>query len=93
MKIFWSPSRINIFSVIILIIYLSYIYLGSSVCHIPVIFLSVVVAERSSILLVLIIKLTKETRWRVCKGRDYRDGEIGDGRLKREGVNRLFNVK
>ncbi len=39
---------------------LSYIYLGSSVCHIPVIFLSVVVAERSSILLVFIIKLTKD---------------------------------
>jgi hypothetical protein len=28
------------------LIYLSYIYLGYSVCHIPVIFLSVVVAER-----------------------------------------------
>jgi hypothetical protein len=52
--------------------YLSYIYLGSSVCHIPVIFLSVVVAERWAILYVLVIKLTKEKRRRVCRGRDYR---------------------
>ncbi len=54
--------------------YLSYIYLGSSVCHIPVIFLSscrpVIVAECWAILDVLIIKLTKETRRRVSRGRD-----------------------
>jgi hypothetical protein len=57
---------------------LSYIYLGSSVCHpvvlsschIPVI-LSVVVAERWAILYVLVIKLTKETRRRVFRGIDF----------------------
>jgi hypothetical protein len=43
-------------------------------CH-PVIF-----AERSAILLVSIIKLTKETRWRVCRGRDT-DGEIVKGQI------------
>jgi hypothetical protein len=55
---------------------LSYIYLGFSVCHIPVVLsschpviLSVVVAERWAILYVL-IKLTKETRRRVWRGRD-----------------------
>jgi hypothetical protein len=73
--------------------HLSYIHLGSSVCHIPVIFLSVVVAERSSILLVLIIKLTKETRWRVCRGRDYRDGEIGDGEIEEGGCEETFHCK
>ncbi len=56
---------------------LSYIHLGSSVCH-PVVLsyschpvvLSVVVAERWAILYVLVIKLTKETRRRVSRGRD-----------------------
>ncbi len=64
-----------------------YIYLGSSVCHIPVchpVVLSyschpVTIAERSAILLVLVIKLTK-TRRRVCRGRDT-DGEIGKGQI------------
>jgi hypothetical protein len=54
--------------------YLSYIYLGYFVC------VSQFVAERSAILLVLIIKLTKETRRRVWRGRD-RDGEIGKGQI------------
>ncbi len=52
--------------------YLSYNYLGSSVCH-PVchpVCRPVVVAERWVILYVLAIKLTKETRRRVCRGRD-----------------------
>jgi hypothetical protein len=40
----------------------------------------VTIAERSAILLVLIIKLTKETRRRVCRGRDT-DGEIGKGQI------------
>jgi hypothetical protein len=44
--------------------FLSYIYLGSSVCHIPVCH-PVTIAERSAILLVLVIKLTKEMRPRV----------------------------
>jgi hypothetical protein len=38
------------------------------------------VAERSAILLVLIIKLTQETRRRVWRGRDM-DGEIGKGQI------------
>ncbi len=42
------------------------------------------VAERSAILLVLIIKLTKETSRRVSRGRD-RDGEIGKGQNEEGG--------
>jgi hypothetical protein len=49
------------------------------------------VAERSAILLVLVIKLTKQTRRRVWRGRDS-DGEIWKGTTKREVVNRLFIV-
>ncbi len=51
---------------------LSYIHLGSSVCR-PVchpVCRPFVVAERWVILYVLAIKLTKETRRRVCRGRD-----------------------
>jgi hypothetical protein len=44
----------------------------------------VTIAERSAILLVLVIKLTKETSRRAWRGRD-RDGEIGKGQI-REGV-------
>ncbi len=53
-----------------------------SFCH-PVILSSchpVTIAEGSAILLVLIIKLTQETRRRVWRGRDM-DGEIGKGFL------------
>ncbi len=57
-------------------LHLSYIHLGSSVCH-PVchpvcrpVCRPVVVAERWVILYVLAIKLTKKTRRRVCRGRD-----------------------
>jgi hypothetical protein len=42
------------------------------------------VSERSAILLVLAIKLTKETRRRVCRGRD-RGGEIGKGQIGKGG--------
>jgi hypothetical protein len=42
------------------------------------------VAERSAILLVLEIKLIKETRRRVWRGRD-RDGEIGKGQIREGG--------
>ncbi len=38
------------------------------------------VSERSAILLVIIIKLTKEMRQRVWRGRD-RDGDIGKGQI------------
>ena len=54
---------------------LSYIYLGYFVCL--CVCVSQFVSERSAILLVLAIKLTKETRRRVSRGRD-RDGKIGD---------------
>ncbi len=40
------------------------------------------VSERSAILLVFVIKLTKETRRRVPRGRD-RDGEIWKGTDRR----------
>ena len=42
------------------------------------------VSERSAILLVLAIKLTKERRRRVWRGRDG-DGEIGDGKMEEGG--------
>jgi hypothetical protein len=48
------------------------------------------VAERSAILLVLIIKLTKETKRRVWRGRD-RDGEIGKGQIGEGGCEKTFH--
>ncbi len=47
------------------------------------------VAERSAILLVLIIKLTKETRRRVWRGRDM-DGEIRKGQNGEGGCEETF---
>ncbi len=47
------------------------------------------VSERSAILLVLVIKLTKETRRRVWRGRD-RDGEIGKGQIGEGGCEETF---
>jgi hypothetical protein len=73
---------------------LSYIYLGYFVCLcvIVCVCVCVTIAERSAILLVLAIKLIKETRRRVWRGRD-RDGEIWErDRSEREGVKRLFIV-
>jgi hypothetical protein len=72
-----------------LTIYLARVLCLSYSCHIPVIFLSVVVAERSAILYVLVIKLTKETRRRVSRGRDT-DGEIGDGEITEGGCEETF---
>ena len=46
-------------------------------------------SERSAILLVLIIKLTKETKGRVSRGRDT-DGEIGDGEIEERGCEETF---
>jgi hypothetical protein len=48
------------------------------------------VAERSAILLVLIIKLTKETRRRVWRGRDL-DGEIGKRQIGKGGCEETFH--
>ncbi len=48
------------------------------------------VAERSGILLVLVIKLTKETRRRVWRGRD-RDGEIGGVEIEEGGCEQTFH--
>jgi len=48
------------------------------------------VAERSAILLVLAIKLTKETRRRVWRGRD-RDGEIGKRQIVEGGCEETFH--
>jgi hypothetical protein len=50
--------------------YLSYIYLGYFVCLCVCVCVSQFVAEHLAILLVLVIKLTKETRRRVWRGRD-----------------------
>ncbi len=51
----------------------------------------VTIAERTAILLVLVIKLTKETRRRVWRGRDT-DGEIGKGQIVVGGMKRLIMV-
>ncbi len=48
------------------------------------------VAERSAILLVLVIKLTKETRRRAWRERD-RDGEIGKGQIREGGYEWTFH--
>ncbi len=47
------------------------------------------VAERSAIVLVLIIKLTQKTRWMVRRGRD-RDGEIGKRQIVEGGCEETF---
>jgi hypothetical protein len=71
-------SEANLF-----IIYLSRVlYLCVCVC--------VCVSERSAILLVLAIKLTKETRRRVSEG-GIRDGEIGDGKIMEGGCEETFH--
>jgi hypothetical protein len=49
------------------------------------------VAERSAILLVLVIKLTRRRDRGIEEG-GSKDVEIGRDRLKREGVKRLFIV-
>ncbi len=48
------------------------------------------VSERSAILLVLIIKLTQETRRRAWRGRD-REGEIGKGQIEEGGCEETFH--
>ncbi len=46
-------------------------------------------SERSAILLVIMIKLTKEMRQRVWRGRD-RDGDIGKGQIGEGGCEETF---
>ncbi len=48
------------------------------------------VSERSAILLILAIKLTKETWWRDWRGRDW-DGEIGKGQIIEGGCEETFH--
>jgi hypothetical protein len=50
----------------------------------------VTIAERSAILLVLVIKLTKETRRRAWRGRD-RNGEIGKKQIREGGCEEIFH--
>jgi hypothetical protein len=50
----------------------------------------VTIAERSAILLVLVIKLTKDTRRRVWRGRDL-DGEIGKRQIVEGGCEETFH--
>ena len=61
---------------------LSYIYLRYFVCLCVIVCVCVsqFVSERSAILLVLVIKLTKETRRRIWRGRD-RKGADRRGRV------------
>ena len=47
-------------------------------------------SERSAILLVLAIKLTKETKGRVSRGRDT-DGKIGEGQIGEGGCEETFH--
>ncbi len=71
----------------LLIIYLSRV-LCLSVCD--SVCVSQFVAERSAILLVLAIKLTKETRQRVWRGSD-RGGEIGKRQIVEGGCEETFH--
>jgi hypothetical protein len=50
----------------------------------------VTIAERSAILLVIIIKLTQETRRRVWRGRDM-GGETGKGQIVEGGCEETFH--
>jgi hypothetical protein len=50
----------------------------------------VTIAERTAILLVLVIKLTKETRRRAWRGRD-KDGEIGKGQIVEGGYEETYH--
>jgi hypothetical protein len=63
----------------------------TTVCVCVCVCVSQFVAERSAILLGLIIKLTQETRRRVWKGRD-RDGKIGKGKIEEGGGEEIFFV-
>jgi hypothetical protein len=49
----------------------------------------VTLAKRSAILLVLVIKLTKETRQKAWRGRD-REGEIGKRQIVEGGCEETF---
>ncbi len=60
------------------------------VCVCVCVCVSQFVAERSAILLVLIIELTKATRRRVWRGRD-REGEIGKGQIGEGGCEKTFH--
>jgi hypothetical protein len=60
------------------------------VCVCVCVCVSQFVSERSAILLVLAIKLNKETRLRVWRGRD-RDGEIREGEIEEEGCEETFH--
>jgi hypothetical protein len=50
----------------------------------------VTIAERTAILLVLVIKLTKEMRRRAWRGRDT-DGEIGKGQIVEGGYEETYH--
>ena len=50
----------------------------------------VIIAERSAILLVFVIKMTKETRLRVWRGRDM-DGEIGKRQIREGGCEETYH--
>ena len=71
---------------------LSYIYLGYFVCLCVCVCVCVsqFVSERCVILLVLLMKLTKETRRRFWRGRDW-DGEIGKGQIVEGGCEETFH--
>jgi hypothetical protein len=66
---------------------INHIYLSRVLCL--SVCVSQFVAERSAILLVLIIKLTKETRRRVWRGRD-RGGETGKRQIVEGGCEETF---
>ncbi len=66
------------------------IYLARVLCLSVCDSVCVTFAERTAILLVLVIKLTKETRRRAWRGRD-RDGEIRKGQIEEGGYEETYH--
>ena len=85
--------RVNTFlSLTAALTFISIIYLSRVLCLsvCDSVCVSQLVSERSAILYVLVIKLTKETRRRVWRGRD-RDGEIGKRQIVEGGCEYTYH--
>jgi hypothetical protein len=91
-QVFLSHAKCWVSLTSYIISFLSYIYLGYFVCLCVSVCVCVsqFVSERSAILLVLLIKLTQDTRRRVWRGRDM-DGEIRRGQIGEGGCEETFH--